>query len=430
MMDGKPDSTNRPHPRDSDFLRFWIGETVSSGGSALFNLALPLTAVIVLQATAFEMGVLRALGAIPIILLGLFAGVWVDRLKKGPIIIVTNVGQCLLIALVPLTALLGIIRIEVLYAIVLAVGALGVFSFVAAQSYLPTLVRHEDLVGANSKLQLTQSAAGIGAPGVGGWLIELVSAPFVLLLYSVSLIISAVMVSLIQRPEQARQSAVSQRDVWREIGEGIRLIWQQPLLRSLVVVPGVASVGAGVQGAVFVLFVVQDLGVTPTMLGLISAIGGIGALVGAALSAKVTQRIGPGLSIVLAQLLMSSGSVLIAITGGPLTVSLPLLGLSAGMLWIGIRIWSVNDVALRQALTPADLLGRINATRRVVVHGLMPVGALVGGLLGTVSDLRTALVVGAAIGLIALVAIVYSPLRSLRHLPGSGRADKTAVDTR
>ena len=430
MMDGKPDSTNRPHPRDSDFLRFWIGETVSSGGSALFNLALPLTAVIVLQATAFEMGVLRALGAIPIILLGLFAGVWVDRLKKGPIIIVTNVGQCLLIALVPLTALLGIIRIEVLYAIVLAVGALGVFSFVAAQSYLPTLVRHEDLVGANSKLQLTQSAAGIGAPGVGGWLIELVSAPFVLLLYSVSLIISAVMVSLIQRPEQARQSAVSQRDVWREIGEGIRLIWQQPLLRSLVVVPGVASVGAGVQGAVFVLFVVQDLGVTPTMLGLISAIGGIGALVGAALSAKVTRRIGPGLSIVLAQLLMSSGSVLIAITGGPLTVSLPLLGLSAGMLWIGIRIWSVNDVALRQALTPADLLGRINATRRVVVHGLMPVGALVGGLLGTVSDLRTALVVGAAIGLIALVAIVYSPLRSLRHLPGSGRADKTAVDTR
>ena len=424
-MNANPDSTNRPHSRDRDFLRFWIGETVSSGGSALFNLALPLTAVLVLHATAFEMGLLRAVGTIPIILLGLFVGVWVDRLPRRPIIIVTNLGQAFLIALIPLTALLGIFRIEALYGIVLAVSALGVFSFVAAQSYLPTLVRQEGLVEANSKLQLSQSAAGIGAPGVGGWLIELVSAPFVLLLYSVSLIISAVMTGLIQKPEPAQQRSVNQGDVWREIGEGIRLIWQQPLLRTLVVAPGVTNLGAGVQLAVFVLFVVQDLGVTPTMLGLIGAIGGTGALVGAALSAKVTRRIGPGLSIVLAQLLMCTGSVLIAMAGGPLTVALPLLGLSAGLLWIGTRIWSVNDVALRQALTPADLLGRVNATRRVVVHGIAPIGALMGGVLGTVFDLRTALVVGAAIVLTALVAIVYSPLRSLRHLPGSGRVDNT-----
>ena len=150
----------------------------------------------------------------------------------------------------------------------LAVGALGVFSFVAAQSYLPTLVRQEGLVEANSKLQLSQSAAGIGASGVGGWLIELVSAPLVLLLYSVSLIISAVMTGLIQKPEPAQQRSVNQGDVWREIGEGIRLIWQQPLLRFPVVAPGVASLGWGVQSAVFVLFVVQDLGVTPAMLGL------------------------------------------------------------------------------------------------------------------------------------------------------------------
>ncbi len=351
-MGGNLDSTNRPQPRDPDFLRFWIGETVSSGGSALFALALPLTAVIVLQATAFEMGVLRALGNTPIILLGLFVGVWVDRLRRRPIIIVANLGQAFLIALIPLTALLGIIRIEALYVIVVAIGALGVFSFVAAQSYLPTLVRQEGLVGANSKLQLTQSAAGIGVPGVG------------------------------------------------------------------------------VQGAVFVLFVVQDLGVTPAMLGLISAIGGIGAFAGAALSAEITRRIGPGLSIVLGQLLMTAASALIAIVGGPLVVTLPLLGLSAGLLWIGTRIWSVNDVALRQALTPADLLDRINATRRVVVHGIAPVGALMGGVLGTVFDLRTALLVGAAIVFIALVVIVYSPLRSLRHLPGSEWAGKTAVDAR
>ena len=420
-MNGNLDSTNRPYSRDRDFLRFWIGETVSSGGSALFNLALPLTAVLVLQATAFEMGLLRAVGTIPIILLGLFVGVWVDRLPRRPIIIVTNLGQAFLIALIPLTALLGIIRIEVLYAIVLAVGALGVFSFVAAQSYLPTLVRQEGLVEANSKLQLSQSAAGIGASGVGGWLIELVSAPLVILLYSVSLIISAVMTGLIQKPEPAQQRSVNQGDVWREIGEGIRLIWQQPLLRFLVVAPGVASLGWGVQSAVFVLFVVQDLGVTPAMLGLISAIGGIGAFAGAALSAEVTRRFGPGLSIVLGQLLITIGSVLIAITGGPLTVALPLLGLSAGLQWIGTRIWSVNDVALRQALTPADLLGRINATRRVVVHGIAPIGALVGGVLGTVFDLRMALMVGAAMVLIALIATVYSPLRSLRQLPDSGR---------
>ncbi len=420
-MNGNLDSTNRPYSRDRDFLRFWIGETVSSGGSALFNLALPLTAVLVLQATAFEMGLLRAVGTIPIILLGLFVGVWVDRLPRRPIIIVTNLGQAFLIALIPLTALLGIIRIEVLYAIVLAVGALGVFSFVAAQSYLPTLVRQEGLVEANSKLQLSQSAAGIGAPGVGGWLIELVSAPLVILLYSVSLIISAVMTGLIQKPEPAQQRSVNQGDVWREIGEGIRLIWRQPLLRFLVVAPGVASLGWGVQSAVFVLFVVQDLGVTPAMLGLISAIGGIGAFAGAALSAEVTRRFGPGLSIVLGQLLITTGSVLIAVTGGPLTVALPLLGLSADLQWIGTRIWSVNDVALRQALTPADLLGRINATRRVVVHGIAPIGALVGGVLGTVFDLRMALTVGAAMVLIALIATVYSPLRSLRQLPDSGR---------
>ncbi len=402
--------------RHPDFHNLWVAQTVSDVGSQLTSVALPLTAVLTLRATPFEMGVLGAAANTPVLLVGLFAGVWVDRLRRRPILIATNLGRAVLLGTIPAAAALGLLRMEILYVVALLVGTSSVFFDVAVTSYLPALVRREELIEGNSKLQFSHSAARIAGPGVAGGLVQLVGAPFVLLMDALSFLVSAAFLRRI-RSLDPTPPPTHRRTIWREIGDGLRLLWEQPVLRAMTLTSGVGSLGTSVQRTVLVLYMVRELGVTPVLLGVILAVGGAAAIVGAALAGPVGRRQGPGPALLWAQLVLGGGSLLLAGAAGPLAVAAPLLLLAHALLGGGMTLFSVNQITLRQALTPPQLLGRVNATRRVIVFGVVPIGALLGGAFGASIGLRLTLLVGAGVVMLAFLLIAFSRLRTLRQLP-------------
>ena len=399
-----------------DFRNLWVAQTVSVVGSQFTSIALPLTAVLTLRATPLEMGVLGAAVNAPVLLVGLFAGVWVDRLRRRPILIATDLGRAMLLGAIPVAALLGLLRMEMLYVVALLIGTLSVFFEVAVTSYVPSLVRRDDLVEGNGKLELSHSAAGIIGPGAAGGLVQLAGAPLVLLMDALSFLASAAFLTRIRSLEPTQLPA-NRTTVWHEIGAGLRMLWRQPVLRAMTLAAAVGSLGTGIQQAVLVLYIVRELGVTSVLLGVIFAIGSAAAVVGAALASPVGRWKGPGPALLLGQLAIAGGSLVLALAAGAPAVAVTILLVGHAFFGFGMSLFSVNQIALRQTLTPTHLLGRINATRRVVVFGVAAIGALLGGALGTGIGLRQTLLVGAGVVVLAFVLIVFSRLRTLRQLP-------------
>jgi MFS family permease len=408
--------------RGREFRRFWAAQTVSELGSGVTTLALPLTAVLWLNASAIEMGVLRASATLPVLLLALLAGVWVDRLPRRPILVAADAGRGLLLVLVPLVAAVGALRIEVLWTIAFAVGVLTVLFDIAVTSYVPTLVDRPALVQANATLQASASAARIAGPGVAGWLVQLVGAPFAILLDAGSFLASAALLGRLRAPEEPR--AGQRAGVWAEVREGIGAVWHDPVLRAMVGTTTIGSLAGAVQGAIYVLYATRELGVTPAALGAVLACGSAAGLAGAALSGPLAARLGAGGALAAGQAVIAASALaLLAAPAGP--TGPYVLGAAQALFGVGMTTFSVTQLSLRQAMTPPRLLGRVNATRRVIVFGIQPLGALVGGALGEWRGLYAALIAAAAIQIVCLLAAVLSPLRGARDAPPAPAVEGT-----
>jgi MFS family permease len=403
--------------RHPDFLKLWTGETISLLGSHITVLALPLTAVLVLQATPFQMGILGAARFAPFLLVTLLAGVWVDRHRRRPILIAANLGRAALMGLIPLLAFLGQLRMEYLYVIVFFVGMLTVFFDLAYQSYLPALVNRRQLVEANSKLQASASAAEVGGPGLAGILVELFAAPLAILLDALSFLVSSIMLVLIHKPEPAPTAHQHQHGILHEIGEGMRVTFGNPYLRAISGEAATYNMFSQVIETVFVLYATRELGIGPGLLGFIIAAGSIGALLGSLLAGYAAQRWGTGPVIIGAMLLACLAPILIPLAAGSFVIILlfPILAYLLG--GIGVAISNVHVVSLRQTITPDRLLGRMNASYRLVIFGTLPVGALLGGVLGDSIGLRATLAFGALGLLSAVLWVLFSPVPRLRQLP-------------
>ena len=284
-----------------DFRRLWAGETVSLFGSEVTELALPLVAVLVLDAEAAQMGLLAAARFAPFLLVTLPAGAWVDRRRRRPVLIGSNLGRALLVGLVPLLAGLGLLRMGHLYAVAFAVGAFTVVFDVAYQSYLPSLVEREQLVEGNSKLQASASVARVGGPGLGGLLVQLVGAPRALLLDAGSYVVSAASLLAIRNREPA---PVADRDgqprarLRQEIGEGLAVTYRNPVLRSMAGLAATYNLFSQVIEALLVLYATRELGLSAGVIGLVISAGSIGALAGAALTGRLQRRLGVGPSLI------------------------------------------------------------------------------------------------------------------------------------
>jgi predicted MFS family arabinose efflux permease len=403
--------------RDRDFRRFWIGQGVSSFGDEVSALALPLVAVIVLGASATQMGIITALGYLPFLLVGLQAGVWVDRMRRRRILIWADLAQAALLLTVPAAAITGLLRIEQLYVLALLIGGINVVASVAQQSFLPSLVRRQHLPAANSRLEATRSVTGIVGPSVAGVLVQLLTAPIAVFVNAVTLLASAGLLASMRTVEPPPLPEAQRRGMRAQVAEGLRIVLRHELLRPLMSCGMTHNFFRRMFEAIFVLYLVNELGIDAALLGLIIAAGGPGALLGALAAVPVARRIGIGPTVVWAQVLTGIACLATPLAGGPIWLVALILATGEFLLGAARTLFNITQLSLRQAITPDRLQGRVNATMRFMMWGVTPVGALSGGLLGSAIGLRPALLVAAVGVLLAFGWVAFTAVGRLREQP-------------
>ena len=404
--------------RNADFLKLWAGESVSVVGSQITALALPLTAVMTLDASAAQMGLLGAAAYAPFLLVTLPAGVVVDRMRRRPLLVWTSLARGALLALVPIAAVLGFLEMQILYAVAFAGGVLAVFAELAFYSFVPSLVARQELVEANSKLQVSVSAAQVGGPGLGGLLVELLTAPVALVADAASFVAAAAGVAAVRSREE-RPAQRAERRLRREVAEGLRVTFGNPYLRGFAGEAAMFNLCWQAIDVVLVLWAVKELGLRPGLLGLALSAGAVGSLAGALVAAPLARRLGLGPAIVSAMAIACAVPLLLPLAAGPPPAAAALLAVVFFVSGIGVTVSNVHVVSVRQAVTPDRLLGRMHASYRFVVYGAIPVGALAGGLLGEAIGLRPTLVVASLGLLLAVVPVLLSPVPRLRDLPSA-----------
>ncbi len=414
--------TSTPSGKRSFFINrnfglLWSGQTISEFGSRITREGLPLAANLVLRATPVQMGLLAATGALPVLLVSLFAGVWVDRLRRRPLLIVADLARAVLLLSIPLVAVLRLLRIEQLYLVAALVGILTVLFEVANQSFLPGLVAYEQIVEANSKLRASSSLAEIGGPALAGVLVQAITAPLAILFDALSFLVSALFAAFIRAPEAQPAPVQERQNLWREMQTGLRLLLGNPVLRAITLSTGTSNFFGGAFAALYGLFLIRELAVTPALYGVLVTFGGIGAFVGAFAASRFVRRIGLGRTLLGAMVLSGAASLLTPLAGGPREVTIAMLMASQLVGDFGREIYSINAVSLRQSIIPNHLLGRVNASVQFLSEGIWPLGAILAGLLSETIGMRYTLLIGAGLGfLLSSVWLLFSPLRKqIRH---------------
>lgn len=404
--------------RNVEFLKFWVGQTISVFGSAITGLALPLTAVNVLNASPAQMGFLNAAQMLPFLLVALFAGAWIDRSRRRPIMLVADIGRATFLGLIPVCILLGVMRMEILYIIVFAIGTLTVFFDVSYQSFLPALVQRDHLVEGNSKMEISNSAAAIAGPGLAGWLIQLFTAPFAIIIDAASFLVSALTLGWIHTKEpQPVPKANGQAKILKEIREGLGVIFGNRMLWSIAGCTGTSNFFSGVWGSIFVLYMTRDLNLTPAQIGLIFAMGAPGALISSLVNARITKRFGLGPTIVGSSFAIGLSELLILTARGQFVQVIGILAAQGFFMGFCNTLYNINQVSLRQTITPDRLLGRMNASMRFLVWGTIPLGALASSAFSTVFGVIPTLVIGLVGGLLPWLWVFFSPVRDLKVQP-------------
>jgi MFS family permease len=401
--------------RHGDFMRLWSAQTISQFGTQVTFLALPLAAIVVLDASAFEVAVLGALEWAPWLLFSLPVGAWVDRVLRKPILVFADIGRALVLLSVPLAYGFDSLTIWHLYAVGFATGVLTVFFDVAYQSYLPSLVERDQLEEGNAKLEISRSGAQLAGPGLAGALVDLFSAPVAILADAVSFLASAAWLSRIKREERFDARTVEQRRLTTEIVEGLRFVMRNRYLRPSMVYVAIFNFFSQVMFSIFLVYAVRRLELSPAAIGVIFAIGNIGFLVGAFLAPRVSARLGVGPTLIWSAFF--GGAVNFLVPLAPPSQPIPFLIAHGLIVGFAVVLYNVAAISFFQATTPDRLLGRMNASRRFVVWGVIPLGAVVGGALASSIGLRETLFVGAIGTSVAFVPLVLSPLRSLKQVP-------------
>ena len=398
--------------RHADFMRLWSGQTISMFGSMIGGTAMSFTAILFLHATPFQMGILNSMQIVPAFLAGLFAGAWVDRLRRRPLLIGADLGRALVLISIPLTAMFGILHIEQVYLVALMVSILTISFNVAYRSYLPRLVGKDNLVEGNSKLSASAAVAEFGGFSIAGWLVQALTAPFAILIDAGSFLVSAVTLGLIRAREPAIVSE-EHPDMRREIVDGLKTVWQQPLLRASALAVLIHGLADGIFGALVVLYMSRGLGFNPGILGMIWAVGGVSSFIGAALTSRVTRRLGAGPAMIIGMGIFGVSQFFIPLASGATILSALLL--IAQQLGDGFYIlYEINQISLSQTVTSERILGRVNATLQFLTLGTTLFGSLSGGLLGEMLGVRLVLVLGGCGTLLAALAMAVSPLRKFK----------------
>jgi MFS family permease len=402
--------------RHSDFMKLWTGQTISELGSVVTRTAVPLVALLVLGAGPFEFAGLIVSASLATLLVGLFAGAWVDRLRRRPLLIWADAIRAVLLFSIPAAYFANALRMEQLYVVVFLEACVASFFVAAYHAYVPGLVGAERVVEANSKLATSSSLAEIGGPGLGGGLVQLIGGPAAILVDAVSYVVSAISLLLIRSPEPARPHRTEWTPIRAEIAEGLRLVRRHPLLLPLTLRSVIAHVSGSFYGVLYVIFLIDDLHLTPFLFGVVVSAGGVGSLIGSFFAARVIRRFGLGPALIGTATGASVIGVLAPLATGPLLLATTMVFLPQ---IIGDGLQTVEEVAelsLIQGVIPNNILGRVNATLEVFSHGIAyPLGALLAAVLAETISVRAGIAIGWAGMAISILLLVLSPLPRIRN---------------
>jgi MFS family permease len=391
----------------------WAAETISQFGTQVTFLALPLVAILVLEESTFRVALLTTVEFLPFLLFTLPAGVWVDRLRRRPILILSDLVRALALITIPIAYWLGALTIWQLYAAAFAAGIGTVFFDVSYQSYLPALVGRDQIVEGNSKLEVSRAAANIGGPGLAGGLVAVLTAPVAILVDAISFLVSAVLLGVINKTEET-PSREDRRPLRSELGEGLRYVLTHRYQRGMVASVALSNFFGQIVFSILLVYAVRELGLSAATIGVVLAVGNLGTLAAALTARRVSDRFGVGRTIVGSGLMFAPGTLLIALA--PKDLAIPFIVVSMLIIGFGAILYNVTAISLIQAITPDRMLGRANASRRFVVWGVIPFGGLAGGALGSTIGLRETMVIGALGGALAVVPLLLSPVRSVGRM--------------
>jgi MFS family permease len=428
--------TERPTSlwRHPNFLKLWTSDTISQFGTQFSGYAIPFTALL-LTSDPLAFSILNASAFIGFAVFALFIGVYVDRHRRQRIMTLANIGRGIFLGLIPLAAVTGTLTragMPLLYVVSFMVGLLTVFFDVSYQAILPSLVDRGQLVEGNSKLEWSRSGAQVVGPGLAGLVVQAVYPPLAIAIDATSYMASASVLSRIKQDEIIKPSTVS---VWHDLKEGLAIVLKDKRLRSIAGSTATSNFFSNVIFSILILYLVRQLGYTAAVVGTIFLIGGLGAFGGIALSSKLIKLLGVGRVIIAGMIMGGLGTIPYALANSSLSApifsatGIPVVGsfrldLNALILMmggfvtsIGVVVYNINQVSLRQAIVPKSIQGRMNASMRWIVWGTIPAGAIAGGVLAEVFGLREAITIGVIGGIFSFLWVFLSPVRSLKHVP-------------
>jgi MFS family permease len=405
-----------PLLRETEFRRFWLGQTISVFGDQVSVLALPIVAVLVLHANPAQMGLLTAVGLVPHLLFSLPAGAWLDRVQqRRRLMVLADVGRAVAIALVPVAFLFGWLGIELLFVVAFVVGSLSVVFDISWNTIFVSVARREQYVEASALLNGSRSLSAVGGPALAGVLIEILTAPITLLADALSFLGSAVFLARIRAQEPPIEHDPG--TVRAQLAAGLAFIVRDPIIRGTLLSAATLNFFNYCFAALFILYVTTSLGVDPGVLGLALGAGAIGGVIGAVVANRVGRRLGIGRAYLVGLILFPASLILVPLAGGPPALILPLLFLAEFGAGLGVMILDINAGAMLLARTPDRLRGRAGGAFRFINMGIRPIGATVGGILGTLLGVRETLFVVTVAQLAGVLWLIGSPILALRDLP-------------
>ena len=402
--------------RDRNFMTLWSGQALSQFGAQLTELAIPVLAVLLLDATEFEVGVLNAANVAAFLVIGLPAGAWIDRMRKRHVMIWADGVRAVALATIPLLWWMGALQMWHLIAVVAVMGVATVFFDVAYQSIVPSLVRPGQIAEANGKLQSTYELANIAGPGAGGWLIGVLTAPFAVLTTVGTYLISLVALVL-TRDHEERRDAGDRAPILQEIWEGLRFVFTERLLRRIVATTGTSNFFNTITVTMVPLFLLRDLGFSPQSMGLIFSLGAVGGLLGAVATPRLVRWIGEARTIPVSSIGFSLAALVLPLAAVVPAAAFALFVAPWFIASFAVLVYNITQVTFRQRITPPRLLGRMNASVRFVVWGVMPIAALLSGALGTWLGVVPTMWIGAVGQALSALFVVFAPFWSMRELP-------------
>lgn len=401
--------------QNKDFLKVWFGESISLIGSQITQFALPLLAALNFQADPFQVGLLSTVGYLPFLLFSLFAGVWIDRWPRRPVLIAANLANAALLASIPLAAAFNVLSMGQLYVVAFLSAAATVFYQVAYFAYLPGLVEPGQLAEANGKMELSYSIALVSGPGIAGALVQITSVAGTILLDVFSFVISSINLLRIKTVEKTARQPEAHGNIWQEIRVGLGFILRHPLLRSLAASTGTTVFFRVAINSQLTLYAIRDLKLEPGLLGLIMAAGSFGPLLGAVVASRVNRRLGVGRATLWIKLAGDMAYLLIPLAFGPVWLVAIMLILAVFLSNFVVPIYNINVGTLNQTITPAELRGRVSASNRFLSWSSIPLGTLLGGIFGGIIGLQPTLLI-AAIGVsFSFLWLYLSPVRHLEN---------------